>query len=442
LILKNRGVICNPILVVETLFNYLINYKNNSKEKWNKEATDFFIDDVKIIDQIIFLFLNIIVKIFLQMKLLYPSLCLKNIKKILLSFMENFEYSSLINYNSCLLLILINKIFDSSDQIERETILKFIPLKKLINSLKDTNILIDLRTEILIFIKKYSFSLCFIHNETTNKSFPHSNKVISPKKGGNTTNKNTDSKIGFIDKKKKVVRTKVRKKTRKTDKNIVKVNIISLFLLNNEEPLKNNYYLNAIGQDGDKFDYLKNSSLINNYQYPTKYLSFNYYFQKNQENKTVTLNEMFDLFEDELKKFKDIYERNLDNINKVLKYYIKGIILNICPIIKRIFSNTFNSSGSFILRIYEIIIKMIYIKNLIIENNNNYLNERKYMEFENFDLNSYLKNDLDNINDYFTLKERKLHSPYDFTFLWEIFQKHCLKYIKYPKSNNLEELLP
>ena len=114
--------------------------------------------------------------------------------------MENFEYSSLINYNSCLLIVLINNIFDSSDQMERETILKFIPLKKLINSLKDTNILIDLRTEILIFIKKYSFSLCFIHNEVTNKSFPHSNKVISPKKGGNNLNKNTDSKIGFIDK--------------------------------------------------------------------------------------------------------------------------------------------------------------------------------------------------------------------------------------------------
>ena len=442
LILKNKGVICNPLLVVETLFSYLINYKNNSKEKWNKEASDFFIDDVKIIDHIIFLFLNIMIKIFLQMKLLYPSQCLKNIKPILLNFMENFEYSSLINYNSCLLLILINKVFDSSDQIERETILKFIPLKKLINLLKDTNILIDLRTEILIFIKKYSFSICFIHSEASNKSFPHSNKVISPKKGGNNTNKNTDSKVGLIDKKKKVVRTKVRKKTRKTDKNIVKVNIISLFLLNNEEPLKNNYYLNAIGQDGDKFDYLKNSSLINNYQYPTKYLSFNYYFQKNQENKNVTLNEMFDLFEDELKKFKDIYERNLDNINKVLKYYIKGIILNICPIIKRIFSNTFNSSGSFILRIYEIIIKMIYIKNLIIENINNYLNEKKYIEFDNFDINGYLKNDLDNINDYFTLKERKLHSPYDFTYLWEIFEKHFLKYIKYPKSNNLEELFP
>ena len=447
-ILKNKGIICNPLLIVETLFDNLIKFKENSKAKWNKESTDFFIDDVKIIDQIIFLFLNMIIKIFLQMKLLYPVLCLKNIKRILLTFMENFEYTSLINYNACLLLILINKIFDSSDKGERETIQKFIPVKKLIYSLEDTNILIDLRTEILIFIEKFHASLYFMQNDNSKKNGQHSNEITSPnnraglhKSAEIPENKNKSSING--EKKKKIIRTKIKKRMYSTNKNIVKVKTHILFGLNNEEPLRNNYYLNAIGQDLDIFDYLKNSSLITNYQYPTKYLSFNYYLQKNQENKHLKLKEIFGLFEEELRKFKDIHEKNLDNINKILKYYIKGIILPICPIIKRIFCKTSDCDGNMILKIYEIILKMMYIKNLIIENNNVYLNERKQIEFQNFDLANYLdKNNTDSINDYFILKERKLHSPYDFTYLWDIFDKHFLQYIIYPDSMNLEELFP
>ena len=33
------------------------------------------------------------------MKLLYPYSCEKYLKQMLLNFLENFEYSSLINYN-------------------------------------------------------------------------------------------------------------------------------------------------------------------------------------------------------------------------------------------------------------------------------------------------------------------------------------------------------
>lgn len=41
-ILKNKGIICNPLLIVETLFEFMINFKDNSKGKCNKESTDFF----------------------------------------------------------------------------------------------------------------------------------------------------------------------------------------------------------------------------------------------------------------------------------------------------------------------------------------------------------------------------------------------------------------
>ena len=450
IILKNKGVICNPLLLVETLFDYLIKFKENSKGKCNKESTDFFIDDVKIIDQIIFLFLNIVIKIFLQMKLLHPILCLKKIKRILITFMESFEYASLIDYNACILLILINKIFDSSDKVEREAIQKFIPIKKLIYTLEDTNILIDLRTEILIFILKFHISLYFTQNDSPKNNAQFSNDITSSinraathknfePSGENKSKFNTNNN----EKKKKVIRTKTKKRVYSTNKNTVKVKIHALFALNNEEPLRNNYYLNAISQDMDIFDYLKNSTLITNYQYPTKYITFNYFLQKNQENKNLKMKEIFDLFEEELRKFKDIHEKNLENLNKILKYYIKGIILPISPLIKRVFCKTSDCNGNLILKIYEILLKMMYIKNLIIENNNTYLNERKLIEFENFDLAKYLdKNNSDAINDYFILKERRLHSPYDFTYLWEIFDKHFLQYIKYPESKNLEELFP
>ncbi len=449
-IFKNKGIISNPILIVETLFYNMIKFKENSKGKGNKESTDFFIDDVKIIDQMIFIFFNIVIKIFLQMKLLYPMLCLKKIKRILITFMENFEYISLINYNACLLLIIINKIFDSTNKIEREQIHKFIPIKKLMYTLQDTNILIDLRTEILIFIQKFHASLYFIQSDTQRRNGQHVNDITSSvnrpginKNMDYSVENKTKINISVNEKKKKVISKKIKRRIYTSNKNIVKVKIHNLFALNNEEPLRNNFYLNAMGQDMDSFDYLKNSSLITNYQYPTKYLSFNYYLQKNEEKQKIKIKEIFDLFEEELRKFKDIHEKNLDNINRILKYYIKGIILPICPLIKRMFCKTSYCNGNTILKIYEIILKMMYIKNLIIENNNAYLNDRKLIEFENFDLPKYLdKNNTDAINDYFILKERKLHSPYDFTYLWDIFNRHFLLYIKYPESMNLEELFP
>jgi hypothetical protein len=258
LILKNKGFICDPIPIVEKLYNHLINYKKNSSKIWKKEAIDFFIDDVKIIDQVIFLFINIIIKIFLQMKLLYPYSCEKYLKQMLLNFLENFEYSSLINYNSCLLLLLINKIFDSSDETDREVIIKFITLEKLSYDLEDTNIHIDLRTQILIFIYKFYLSLYFKRNDKPNE-------IIS-----NNENKNKSK-----EKKKRIVQTKLQKKINSININILTVNINSLFRLNDEKPLKNNFYLNAIGQNQDVFISFKENALISNYQFPSKYLTFN-----------------------------------------------------------------------------------------------------------------------------------------------------------------------
>ena len=425
---KNRSVFCNPIKLTETLYNCLVNYKRNSYKIWRKEAVDFFIEDVRIIDQVIFMFLFIIVKIFLQMKLLYPNSCEKYAKQMLLNFLENFDFNSLINYNTCLLMLLINKIFDSSEESERELITKFISLDKLKRYLEDTNILIDLRTQILIFIYKFYFSLSYKSNDNIKKNLKRQ-KDKSRK----------EIKIKSKEKKKRTIQPKNNYKNVLNNTNILKVNINSLFRLNNEEPLRNNFYLNALGQDQDVFDYLKENSLITNYQYPSKCLTFYYFLKIEQEDNSI-YTKIFNLFEDEIKRFKYINETNIDS-NKILKYYIKGIIFPFCSIIKNAFCNTYQINGKKILRLYEVIMKMMYLKIAVIENNN-YLNNKKKIEFNDFDLDGFLsKENNDAINDFYVLKERQ-KSPFDFTFLWKMFKKYFLNYIKYPDSLNLETNFP
>ena len=81
------------------------------------------------------------------------------------------------------------------------------------------------------------------------------------------------------EKKKQRGSTKSRKKlVGKGKEIIVETNIVTFFSLNDEENTKYNNYLNALGQDGDNFDYIKNNPLISNYKYPTNYLTLYYFF--------------------------------------------------------------------------------------------------------------------------------------------------------------------
>ena len=356
---------------------------------------------------------------------------------------------NLISYNAYLVIILVNKIIDSTNQNDRDIILKLIPFQNITNFLDDTNLDVDFRTEILIFIKSFKCSLCFRQKDNFSK------KVInSIGKGGEETiinnkisvNKSSEDKIVInTDKKKRQLRHKTKKKNYGTNKGIVHVNINTLFQINNEEKIKNNNYLNAIGQDSDVFLFIKNNPLVVNMQYPTKYLSFNYFLLKNEDIDSVfkTVEQTILIFEKELKIFKDVYEKNSNNINKVFKYLVKGIILPLCAILKLVFCFTCDCTGYNLLMLSQIIIKMLYIKNFIMDSGNSFLNERKYVKFDNFDLSKFLSKETynDTIEDFFTLKERK-YSPYDFTYVWGIFQKHFLQYIIYPESSHLEDEFP
>ena len=110
-------------------------------------------DGATILDQIIFLYLSIVIQLYLQTKLLYPYKNREAIKRLLLEFLINFNFQDLMIQNACLVLLLINKIFISSDQMDRDNLIKLIPIQKLVLTLEHTNIDIDYRTQILIFLK-------------------------------------------------------------------------------------------------------------------------------------------------------------------------------------------------------------------------------------------------------------------------------------------------
>ena len=58
IISKKRGFIFNIKFIVRSLYKYIIKFKNESKEKAAKEAQDFFMDGVTILDQVIFFYLK------------------------------------------------------------------------------------------------------------------------------------------------------------------------------------------------------------------------------------------------------------------------------------------------------------------------------------------------------------------------------------------------
>ena len=433
IISKKRGFICYPKYIVNSLLGYLIKFKNESKDKAEKEAQDFFIDGVTILDQIIFLFLSIVIQFYLTSKVLYPYSTRDTLKKIILKFLNNFNFLELMSQNGCLILILINRIFISSDQNDRENLIKLIPIQKLVLTLEYTNIDIDYRTQILIFLKLFKCSMYF--------------KKVDLNKKENTNTKDIFEQI----KSPESGRIKRQKKLKKIHhiKNKEKINEIDvsiLFSLNDEDIQKNNNYLNAIGQNGDNFIYIKNNPLISNYKYPTKYLSLYYYFIKNEDIKQnfTMVEASIDLFQKELKRFKDIFEKNTNYPNKMFRYLVKGIILPLCSLLKLLFCYTSDCNGFNILLIYQTIMKMLFIKNYILDMSNSFLNEKKFSQYEHFNLNGFMDKKLqeENLQDYFNLKDKHKCSPYDFTFIWEIFDKHFLSYIIYPNSMDLVNTYP
>ena len=446
IIQEKIGVIDEISNIFRELFNYLVEFKLNDEKKFNEITQDFItIEEFTVGEQTIFYFLIIVVKLFLQTKVLHHLNAIEKVKKLCIDFLNEFDFSKMHNYNECLILIIINKIFNSCEQSDRDSIMKLIPIQKIVSNLEKSEIEVDFRTQLLIYLKQFKLSIFFKQIEGVKKKYKLSD--LQARAVIDTTSNIVKSPDDHKEKKRVKQMMKNRKKMGMKGKEIIfENNIVNFFSLNDEEHMKYNNYINAIGQNGDNFNYIKNNPLISNYKYPTKYLTLYYYFIKADDtDKIFKITEAaVEVFEKELRVFKDLFEKNINFPNKMLKYYVKGIVLPVCSIIKLIFCYTGECNGYNILMLYQILMKMLYIKAFIMDINNTFIGEKKIPKFDNFKLVEFLSKDYieEVMEDYFLLKERNKFSPYDFTHLWEIFEKNFLSYIKYPDNINLEENFP
>ena len=446
IIQEKIGVIDEISYIFRELFNFLVEFKLNDEKKFNELTQDFItIEEFTVGEQVVFYFLIILVKLFLQTKVLHHLNAIEKVKKLCVDFLHEFDFSKLHNYNECLILIIINKIFNSCDQSDRDSIMKLIPIQKIVSNLEKSEIEVDFRTQLLIYLKQFKLSIYFKQIDGIKKKYKLSD--LQARAVMDSTVNNAKNQDEHKEKKKIKQLMKNRKKMGIKGKEIIfENNIVNFFSLNDEEHLKYNNYINAIGQNGDNFNYIKNNPLISNYKYPTKYLTLYYYFIKADDTEKIfkITEAAIEVFEKELRVFKDLYEKNINFPNKMLKYYVKGVVLPVCSIIKLIFCYTGECNGYNILMLYQIIMKMLFIKAFIMDIHNTFIGEKKIPKFDNFDIAEFLKKEYveEVMEDYFLLKERNKFSPYDFTHLWEVFEKNFLVYIRYPESINLEENFP
>ena len=117
--------------------------------------------------------------------------------------------------------------------------------------------------------------------------------------------------------------------------------ICRLFTSLKAEESKNNNYCNAFGQNSDNF-LLKNNQLINNYKFPSKKLSFLYFlikqFESTENEELENMMNGINFIDNEFKVFKEIYEKNQNNIQGFLRYCINGLFLPISSMINTFFS--------------------------------------------------------------------------------------------------------
>ena len=119
------------------LFNFLVEFRLNDEKKFNEISQDFIvIEEFTVGEQTIFYFLIIVVKLFLQTKILHHLDAIEKLKKLTIDFLNEFEFSKLHNYNECLILIIINKIFNTCSQQDRDAIMKLIPIQKIVSNLE------------------------------------------------------------------------------------------------------------------------------------------------------------------------------------------------------------------------------------------------------------------------------------------------------------------
>ncbi len=452
-ICKNDEIISNSKHIIKTLFYYFLSFKNDFYETDSKSSKHSVINGEDFIDDFMHLLLMIIEKLSLQTKQLNSRLIRKYVKQFIIELLSIFNLNTISTDNICLILILINKMFDSLENKDRKKIIELINFQVLLEDLDDLGIDLDYRTEILRFIKKFKYTIYFrdslpthnFNNSSTNNLPNYSYMRNSNLKQNTVAVKSSDGLLSF--KKRKGKNSNKRKSTLNSISQGIgnDLNLIKIFIIG-EDSYKNCEYINAFGQNGDNYIHIKNNPLIANYKFPAKYFTFYYYLNKQQfiddEFKLNDAEEGLSLWEAEFKKLKDIYEKNSYDLPKFVRYYIKGIIIPLSAMIKIFFCYAHNCGGRKILIIYQILMKLLYVKNFLFEVSGLINDEGKSnVHFANFDLDNFLsdKSREQTAKDYFELKNRVKFSSFDYTELYEIFYNHFLHFIQKPKTLKLTE---
>ncbi len=407
LIVNNDKVITFSKHIIKVLFRYL--QKINS-EKMNLIKPDAIENQSFDIEEIINLFLNIMIKLVLRVKQFNRELSLKISKKVIFKFLNEFKFEELSNLNTKYLLMIVNSIFDSSSENDRKIITSLINLGTLIELLKDYSIELDLRLEILKYLQKFKFNIYYTSNITT--SIPVEETV--------TNNNNTNNED------------------------------------NSFEAPKNNEYLNVFDGDRNNFENLNQNPLVSNYQYPTKYLTM--YFNmltinSNFETENITVNDEnikdtmnvclkeLEILENEIMNLKGTYLKHSTSLNKFMNYFVKGIIIPLSVVVKKIFCFTHLCDGNTILSLYKIAMDILYFKNYFCEQGATFLQNLHDIHIAYFNLDIFLNrtNQVEALEDYFELKECNKFSPFDYTRLYVMFEKHLFSFLTNPRSLELNE---
>ena len=411
---------------LKLLCKYLLDYK----ELKTKEDSEFKLlvkkenkNWVEKLENMLGIFLEILIKITIQTKQFNTFLTKNFIKDMLYLIFNKLIEKNATKNNIFLILFIINKVYDSTSDSDRKILFMNFKIEKIEEDLEDLNLDLNYRIEILRFFKKFKYSI-YYKQQMLNRQHRMNSMLISKK---------------LITLKK----SKLLKKIIFNQTNFGEKIIYKLFTSLKTEESKNNNYCNAFGQNSDNF-LLKNNQLINNYKFPTKKLSFLYFlvkqFESTENEELENMMNGINFIDNEFKVFKEIYEKNQNNIQGFLRYCINGLFLPICSMINNFFCFTNDCIGKDILLIYQIILKLIYIK-LFLFNISDLFNGINQKFYKNFDIQGFLNIEKLNetLEDYFNLEKQINISPFDFTYLYYLFEKHYLKYIKYFDNLNLSE---
>ena len=424
LIYKNDKIINFPKHIIKILTNYFLSFNIDFEED---EDRNLYEEDFN--NNFLRLLLSIIIKLTLQTTQANPILSRKIIKKNVENLITSIEFENISHTNICLFLILINKTYDSREHIDRTRITSLINFGFLEKFLNDISINLELRTEILRYLKKFKYSPYYRPPNISDLNLEEKETSFDQFHDDTTNSK----KRHHIIRKKSTIKTFIRDNER----------ITKLFEQKTEGLNDNTTYVNAIGEYGDSFLYIQNYPLISNYQFPSKYYTFYYFLHKANEEEedenAILGEEAIKIWGREFKRIKDIYEKNSNNIKSFIRYCVKGLFIPITSMIKTLFCFLHGYQGSKCAKIYDLIMKMLYTKNFLFELNLSLFYDLSSSKFVNFDTEKFLEqNNIEtSLKDYFQLKQKKKSSPFDYTTLYIILEKHFLNYIIYPKTLDL-----